>query len=1268
MMISGLSFPIRHLSVRVPWHDSSWNGAVCGDPKNNVACLKLPRIAEGKDEAFEAIHSGRHFKDLPQERIPPCLQDRAAFMSPHSFVRDHSHPYRRREQSLPNWKNKKGTHAHFRPTPLNYPAYSVPGVPYRWMLKESFSPRSGSGLREHYPLDNLSEALEPDLDFNTGWWQDYRNHKAILETFWGHVKEEESLVFFYAKQVPLVEDMPGRRILVGVGRVKSVGPLTEYLYDGPVEGKLRSLLWERMIGHSIRPDHGDGFLMPYNEALKKSQEGDVFDPSEVVALAPEDRFTEFSFATEHVGDDAAIGSLLSMRAALLKSAELFGADIQKLETWIDKELGRLWHSRGPFPGMGAVLYGCGVPLGNFIAKELEKRAGNDGSPWSEWYSLLDSPQDFLQPQLARHIDHTIAMAWKSMPEERRAFLELLSRVDLTQEQAKVLTTPEERIQTGIGNEDSAYLDNPYLLFEATRLTSNPVSIATVDRGLFPTSSVRERFPIPGRSRIETSVDARRLRALSIRDLETAAERGDTLIPREVIVTSLRRQDQARDEQQTLVTADLLRVAEKMLFEGEVRVVEMADGKPAYQLERLGAAGDLIQRTVNKRRGASRHNLSVNWRARLDDLLGPIGNTDPDIEKRARREKSAALNELANARISVLIGSAGTGKTTLLSVLLSHTEISKGGVVLLAPTGKARVRMEEVISRTRQDTITAYTLAQFLNRTGRYNKDTQRYILNGQPPKKEGRTVIVDESSMLTEEMLAALIEALTGIDRLILVGDPRQLPPIGAGKPFVDIILRLKPEKFTPDSPRVGPSYAELTVPRRQNPGQSGSQDLDSLELAEWFGGEPGPSHDNVFDILSGHTHSDTVKVVRWDSPDDLKDQLPEVLAKHLDFNMEEDESLEFAKSLGGKIEGRYAYFNWGRSGAKAEAWQILSPSRQRSWGVEALNRLIHRRYKSRQVESSNRQRFRFLKPQGDQLIVYGDKIINNRNIQRSKYLPKEKWRKEPTYVANGEIGIVVGEVQWKRGQRRPQSLDVEFSTQTGAVVKFWESDFDDEGDANLELAYALTVHKAQGSEFDTVLLVLPRSSHMISRELIYTALTRQKEKIVILMQGSPVQFQQLSSENFSEIAGRLTNLFTPSDPVQVGGKLLEDRLIHRTSRGDLVRSKSEVIIANLLHSNGIDYRYEEPLEIDGLTKFPDFTIEDDDTGERYYWEHLGMLSNEAYRRRWEEKVQWLKGHGIYPIEDGGGPMGTLIVTQDSADGGIDSEEVSRLIKELLTV
>ena len=1247
-MTDGLSFPVRHVSVRVPWHDNGWDGSVCVAPQNNLACLKLRRIAEKKDETTEAEFAGRHFNDLRTEDLPPCVTERVSFMSPRGFSRSHDHPYR--------WDDN-GPHGHLRPTPVNYIPYAAPAVPFRWMMKESFPE-----LQDHYPLGEVSEDREPALEFDTSWWQDYRNHTALLETFWRHVEADVSLVFFYTKQVPLVEDVPGRRVLVGVGRVKSIGGLVEYQYEGTPEGKLRSMLWERMLGHSIRPDFGDGFLLPYHEAWEKSRDGEAFDPAEIVAFAPEHRFTEFSYATEHVSDDAAIESLQAMRVSLLRSAKLFGSDVRKQENWIDQELGRLWRKRGPFPGLGAVLHACGVPMGNFIARALNEYAGEDESPWSIWFSLLDTPNDYLQPELARRVDATTAKAWKQMPDARRTFLELLSRIDLTHEQAKGLATPEGRRVLGIEEDDTDFAKNPYLLYEITRLTETPVSISSVDHGFFPSSSIRQRFPIPQPAGVNTPVDARRLRALTIHELESAAARGDTLIPRETIVTRLRSGDQTNDEVQTLVTGDLLGVAETEHFPGEVRVVEMANEKPSYQLERLGVAGDLIRRTVSRRARAKRHGLEVDWRAILNEVLGDSPADPMDaMEERARQEKAAALNEIANARFSVLLGPAGTGKTTLLSVLCRHRNVSEGGILLLAPTGKARVRMEQLIGKGPTGNTSASTVAQFLTRTGRYVGTTQQYVLTGERGERFGRTVIVDECSMLTEEMLAALLESLAGVDRLILVGDPRQLPPIGAGRPFVDIIAHLKPTEFPGGFPRVGPSYAELTVPRRQD-----AHDRDGLELAEWFGGEPSPGHDSAFDILSGRRNSDTVKVFHWESEDDLKTQLPEVLAEQLGFDTSIDEQLEFSRSLGGRLYRGHAYFRIGQSGTLAEAWQILIPSRQKPYGVAAVNRLIHQRYKSAQIAAATviprGQRRRFLKPQTDQMIVYGDKVINNRNM----HVPKNKtWPEKDGYLANGEIGVVVGQMRTRKYNYAPRSLEVEFSTQAGSVVKFLPRDFDEEGEASLELAYALTVHKAQGSEFGTVLLVLPRSSHLLTRELIYTALTRQRNRLVILMQGTPTELQRLSSEIYSDVAGRLTNLFAPPNPTQLGEKLLEERLIHRTARGEAVRSKSEVIIANLLHARGVDYQYEEPFERNGLIKYPDFTIEDDDTGERFYWEHLGMLSDPSYRRRWTEKKEWLRTQGILPREEGGGSEGTLITTEDSANGAIDSQLVARLVEEL---
>ena len=265
---------------------------------------------------------------------------------------------------------------------------------------------------------------------------------------------------------------------------------------------------------------------------------------------------------------------------------------------------------------------------------------------------------------------------------------------------------------------------------------------------------------------------------------------------------------------------------------------------------------------------------------------------------------------------------------------------------------------------------------------------------------------------------------------------------------------------------------------------------------------------------------------------------------------------------------------------------------------------------------------------------------------------------------------MVVGHRRTAKRNWFPRNLEVEFATQPGMTFKFYDSDFKEEGNASLELAYALTVHKAQGSEFNTVFLVLPRSPLMVTRELLYTALTRQKTKVVVLIQGAASDLHRLSSEHYSAAACRLTNLFGPPRPIEFKGTFLEERLIHNTTRGELVRSKSEVIIANLLHAKTIDYAYEQELVLDGMptNKFPDFTIENDDTGERYYWEHLGMLGDQGYKRRWDEKEQWYRDHGILPHDAGGGPNGTLIVTRDDPKGGINSLDINRLIQEVFDV
>jgi hypothetical protein len=122
----------------------------------------------------------------------------------------------------------------------------------------------------------------------------------------------------------------------------------------------------------------------------------------------------------------------------------------------------------------------------------------------------------------------------------------------------------------------------------------------------------------------------------------------------------------------------------------------------------------------------------------------------------------------------------------------------------------------------------------------------------------------------------------------------------------------------------------------------------------------------------------------------------------------------------------------------------------------------------------------------------------------------------------------------------------------------------------------------------------------------------------------------------------------------------------HRTRRGELVRSKSEVIVADLLADLKVEYVYLKELVIDGIRQFPNFTIEDAETGTTFYWEHCGVLHNPDYRALWESKLQWYRKNGILPYQEGGGSQGTLIVTRDTEQGGISSQEIESLIRKVI--
>ena len=323
---------------------------------------------------------------------------------------------------------------------------------------------------------------------------------------------------------------------------------------------------------------------------------------------------------------------------------------------------------------------------------------------------------------------------------------------------------------------------------------------------------------------------------------------------------------------------------------------------------------------------------------------------------------------------MLIGSAGTGKTTLLRALVEYPGVAAGGVLLLAPTGKAKVQLETKVK------LPASTLASYLSATQRYDGETGRYLVWGdQKPRQRHALVIIDEASMLTEEMLAAALDSLAGVKRLILVGDPRQLPPIGAGRPFVDLVNRLRPETFT-GWVRVAPGYVELQVPRRQlADGSHGTR--HDLELAAWFGDNTrGAADEAIWAELAANPDLPTLRYVPWAGRTAVA-ALTDELKRNLGLDGDPDGERAFALTYGGVVNG--PYLNWqAGAGEHAEDWQILSPTRSRAFGTVELNRHIKRAYRSGDTSWAQRNTPKRQHSQaiGPELIVRGDKVMQTTN------------------------------------------------------------------------------------------------------------------------------------------------------------------------------------------------------------------------------------------------------------------------------------------------
>jgi len=1219
---------MKHLTLRAAWQDRAWDGAVCNSPSANAFCLALDRVREGRDDAYEDGVAGRLWSDLTGDQLPPCQAEAGAFMNAYEWTRIIRHPYQ-------NVFKTKATHGHLLPTPVTVPAYSTFAVPYWWMTI-----RNQDEIIEHSPAQWPEDRKAP---FHTSWVFGRKRQEALLESFFGDLTPGQSLVFFYTKEGQPISDSISR-LVVGVGRLTKVGPLLHHHTTG---SKDSYPVWDRLVSHSIRPDGSDGFILPYHEYLAST--GDPEEDArrrnllqEIVVVPEPGHKPVFSYFSQHAAPDVALSTLLRCLEAVqrIRQHGIAKGPWDLREEWLNEQIAQTWVDRGAFPGLGAALEALGMRLGTTLALELVATGAvaSDTDPWPLIDAILRGEEDPPKHVYAGDVD-AVRSTWAKLTPERRALLDLLSRFALTPKQAKRWFEPAARNAATLEKvTDREILENPYRISEVDlgAIDDVAVAIGTIDRGLLPNATIVAKCPAPTPSRVESPTDRRRVRSAVVSVLRGAAENGDSLLSTVEALTRIERLDLARP---CVVPVDWF--AGNADFHGSV--VEQIDVEVPTQGDDGTQPLSALQLATHKHterelakiliRRAEKENPSVgaDWRELLIDAIRETG-VEVDLENPrhidALAEQEDALERITTHRLGVLVGRAGTGKTSVLGALVRCPSIAQEGVLLLAPTGKARVRLQRATGHE------ASTIAQFLYHLRRYDGARQRPLLDGTRMHRQEKTIVIDECSMLTMEDLYAVLRALDlgHVKRLILVGDPNQLPPIGVGRPYGDLVGVLD-NPSSPSEQAAAACRARLTVEVRTRLGAPS----DALRLSAWFTNEPQPKDaDRVLSDLELNEAFNDLEIVTWTTPDELRKRIAEQLAKQLNLASVTD-VVGFDRALGLDEKGWVSFDN----PDGVEGFQILSPVRMHPHGVHALNRWLQQIFRARGTRELT---------MGDEQIGRKDKVIQLRNQTRRGWRPGTGTVEE--YLANGEIGTVARE---KNGW-----FNVAFAGRPGVTFGYQAKQFGEDG-GPLELAYALTVHKAQGSDFGIVFLILPKT-RLLSRELVYTGLTRSKEKLVLFIEGSdPSGLYDLTLPTQSETARRNTNLFRSVVREEADQAPYAEHLIHRLSDGRMVRSKSELAIAIELQRLGMWDRcyYERPLDgtmAPGRVR-PDFTFIDA-AGDPIIWEHLGMLDKDSYRQSWEWKQEWYTKNGYSLGKD-------LFTTKDDPSGGLDQEELTKVAREI---
>ena len=375
----------------------------------------------------------------------------------------------------------------------------------------------------------------------------------------------------------------------------------------------------------------------------------------------------------------------------------------------------------------------------------------------------------------------------------------------------------------------------------------------------------------------------------------------------------------------------------------------------------------------------------------------------------------AVRMAAEGGVLLLTGGPGTGKTTSLRGIVALYRRMGLDVALLAPTGRAAKRLGEVTD------CDAQTIHRALGMS--YNELTGQaaFKKNGSDPL-EAHAVIVDEMSMVDLELMQALLEALRPSCRLVLVGDPDQLPSVGAGNVLGDLLRST-----------VVPTVS-LTQVFRQAEQSAIIRNAHAVNM-----GQPPQLDSNQGDFF----------FLCRRSPDRLVQTVVELCRDRLPRNMN----------------------------IPAEQIQVLSPTRKGACGTVSLNRALQAALNP--PAAGKRQ-----KQWGDVTFRVGDRVMQTKNNY------DVLWEKDDgtagSGIFNGDVGVIQ-DID-SSGELIVLRFDDRTATYTADLL------------SQLDMAYAITVHKSQGSEYPAVILVsAPAAPSLMVRGVLYTAITRARRMLIMV-------------------------------------------------------------------------------------------------------------------------------------------------------------------------